>query len=130
MVKLTFLAHLPSFDIVALRTIISELALVRVGVTGSTSRRLAEERFRWVFVLDEGLQVGQHVRGRVTLLTRNAGVLAFEFVAGQAVIKLFFRRLPVNQAEIFTIVFEVAADTILAIRIAHLHLRVITVFVI
>src|SRR5580704_12621990 len=39
------------------------------------------------------------------------------------------RRLPVNQVEALAVMFQVAAYTIPAIRIPHLHAEVITVFV-
>ncbi len=40
-------------------------------------------------------------------------------------VELLLRWFPVNQAEIFAVVLEMAADTVLTIRIRHLYLRVI-----
>jgi hypothetical protein len=42
-------------------------------------------------------------------------------------IKLFLRRLPVDQVEVFSVVFEVAADAIFPVRIPHLKLGMISV---
>jgi hypothetical protein len=52
-------------------------------------------------------------------------MLAFQFIARQPVFELLLRRLPVNQAKVFAIVFQMAADAIFAIRIRHLKQRMV-----
>jgi hypothetical protein len=84
------LGSLPAFHVVALGALVAELSFVCIGVTGRAIRRLAEERFGGILVLDEGLDLRKHVRGGVTFLARNGGVLAFQGVAREAVIELLF----------------------------------------
>jgi len=69
------------------------------------------------------------VRWRVALVAGNASVLSFKFEASEPVVELLLRWLPANQIEVFSIVLQMAAHTLLAIGIAHLHLRVVTVLV-
>ena len=47
-------------------------------------------------------------------------MLTFELVAGELMIEFFGRRIPMNQVKVFAVMFEVAADAILAIGIGHL----------
>lgn len=67
------------------------------------------------------------MRGSVAFFARNARVLAFQIVARQAMVELFLGRLPMNEAEICSVVFEMATDAILAIGISHLQLGMIPV---
>ena len=69
------------------------------------------------------------MRRRVTLLACQAGVLSFQLVASEPVVELLLRGLPANQIKTLAVVLEVAAHTVPAIGVVHLHLRVITVFV-
>ena len=46
-------------------------------------------------------------------------MLAFQFVARQQVVELLLRWLPVNQAEVFTVVLQVTPHTVFPIWISH-----------
>ena len=111
----------PVFDVVAFRAIVAELTLVRIGMAGRARGRLAEEGIRGIGVFDQRFARGKHVRRGVALLTGYGRVLAFEGVTGEAMVEVLLRRLPVNQAEIFAVVLQVATHTIFAIGILHLQ---------
>ena len=68
------------------------------------------------------------MRGRVAFFTGDIGVLALQRIAGLAVIKLCRRRFPMDDVEIFAVVFQVAAHAVLAGGILHVQLKVVTVF--
>lgn len=59
----------PVFDVVTFSAFVAELALVRVGMAGPASARLAEEGFRRIVVSDQCFVCGKHVRRSVALLT-------------------------------------------------------------
>ena len=63
----------------------------------------------------------------MALLAGNAGVLAFQFVARQPVIELLLGGLPMDQAEVFSVMIQMATNTISSIGVGHLELEVITV---
>jgi len=63
--------------------------------------------------------IGDHVAGHVALIASNVSMLAFQLVASQQVIELLLRRLPVDQAEVFSVVLQMAADAIPAVRMLH-----------
>ena len=65
----------------------------------------------------------------MAFLAGNTRVLAFKWVSGQLVIELLDRYFPVNQWKVSSVVFQVATHAILAIRILHLQLRVISAIV-
>lgn len=67
------------------------------------------------------------MRGGVAFFASERGVFALEFVARLAVVELFFRRFPVNEREVFAVVFQVTAHAVLAVRILHLYLVMVTV---
>jgi len=117
----------PAFKIVAFGAFVPELAFVRILVARLAILRHAEVRLGEVFFLDEGLRCRCHVIRGVALFAWNRGMLAFELITGETVVELLFRRLPVDDVEIFAVVFEVAANTILAVRIFHLNLGMIAV---
>ena len=77
----------PVFRVVALGTFIAQLALMRIGVTGLAKRGKPEIRFGQILILDQGAIRGRHVRRRVAILAGQGGVLAFQGVAGEAMIK-------------------------------------------
>ena len=64
----------------------------------------------------------------MTFLASNARMLSLQLVARQPVIKLFLRRLPMDQVEVLTVVFKMATDAVFTIGIPHLKLGVIAVF--
>ena len=120
------LRGLPIVDVVAALAVLSELAFVRIGVAGEAILREAEERFAGIFVFDQGAVAGLHILRDMTLRTRDVCVFAVEGVAGQLVVELLLRWLPVDQGEIDTVVFEMAAHTIFAVGIFHGEARVIS----
>lgn len=63
----------------------------------------------------------------MTLLAGQPRVLPFQVVTRQPVVKLFLRRLPMQEIEIFAVVLEMATHAILAIGVRHLNLGVIAV---
>lgn len=86
-----FLAnHFPGFDGVALGAFVAELTLVGVLVAGRACGGLAEEGLRRILVLDQLPEVRKHVAGSVAFLACEIGMLAFELVACQAMIKFLF----------------------------------------
>ena len=116
----------PIVDVVTALAVLSELALVRISVAGEAILREAKERFAGIFVFDQGAVAGLHLLWCVTLRTRDVCVFAIEGVAGQLVIELLLRWLPVDEREIETVVFEMAAHAIFAVGIFHGESRVIS----
>jgi len=117
----------PIREVVALQAIIPQLPLVYVFVTRHTILRQSEKRLGKIFHLDEGALIGNHVAGHVALLAGNVGMLAFQLVARLQVIELLLRWLPVDQAEVFSVVLQMAADAIPAVRILHSQAGVVAV---
>jgi len=68
------------------------------------------------------------VRGRVAPFAGQARVFPLEFVARLRVLEFFLRWLPVDQVEALSVVFQVAAHAIPAVRVSHLQTRVIALF--
>jgi hypothetical protein len=56
-------------------------------------------------------------------------MFAFESIAGGTMVEVLFRWLPVNEVEVLSVVFQVAAHAIFALRILHLKAEVKAVFV-
>jgi hypothetical protein len=111
--------------IVTLQAIVSELAFVHIFVARHAILRQPEERLRKIFQFDERAVIANHESRRVALFAGDASVLSFQLVAGQAMIKLFLRRLPVDQAKVHAVVIQMAANAVLAIGVGHLKLIVI-----
>jgi len=122
------LGGFPILNVVALHALSAELPFVRIVVARGAIGRKAEVGFGEVVILDEGFFCGDHVRGGVAFFTGDVGVLALQRIAGEAVIEFCRWRFPVDDIEIFSVVFEVAANAILAGRIVHLELEVVAVF--
>lgn len=61
----------------------------------------------------------------MALLAGNSGVLSFQWIARQAMVELLGRALPMDQRKIHSIVLQMAAHAVLAVRILHLQLRVV-----
>src|SRR6267378_4495587 len=119
--------RLPVHVIMTLQTIIPELTFVHIFVARYAILRQSEKGLRKIFHFDERAFVGNHVGGQVTFLASNARMLSFQLVARQPVIKLFLRRLPMDQVEVLAVVFQVATDAVFTIGIPHLKLSVIAV---
>ena len=81
---------LPIADVVAALAVVSELALVWIGMAREAFLREAEERFAEIFVLDQAALVALNVFRRVALGARDIRVFAFQGVARQLVIELVF----------------------------------------
>ena len=118
------LGCLPIHKIVAALAVVAELALVNVGVARDAILRESEERTGGILHLDKRANLGSHVRRHVAFLASKPGVFSHQVVARQAMIELLFRRFPVDQREILSVVFQMAAHAIFAIRILHLQARV------
>ncbi len=116
----------PIADVVAALAVVSELALVWIGVAREAFLREADERFAEIFVFDQAAVVALNVFRRVALGACDIRVFAFQGVAGQLVIDLFLRWLPVNQRKIKPVMFKVAAHAIFAAGIFHPEPRVIS----
>lgn len=121
------LCGFPIREVVALQAVVAELAFVHIFVARYTILRQPEKGLRKIFHFDECALIRNHVGGHVTFLAGNTRMLCLQVVARQPVIKLFLRRLPVNQIEVLAVVFQVAADAVFAVGISHLKLRVIAV---
>ena len=113
--------------IVTLQAIVSELAFVHIFVARDAILRQPEERLGKILHLDKRTVIANHESRCVALFARNASMLSFQLVAGQAMIKLFLRRLPVDQPKVLAVMIQMAANAILAIGVGHLKLIVIAV---
>jgi len=113
------LGRLPIVDVVAVLALISQLAFMRVCVAGKAILRQTKKSLRQVFVLNQWAQRRHDISGIVALLTCQPDMLAFERVARLLVVELLLRWIPVQQREICAVMFEVAADAILSVRIRH-----------
>src|SRR5258705_648911 len=108
------LRGLPIVYVMAALAVLSELALVRVNVARETILRKPEKRLADIFIFDQCAVLTTHVFQRVALSACDACVFAFQSVSGQLVVKLFLRRLPVNQGKIDAIAFQMAAHAAFA----------------
>jgi hypothetical protein len=118
----------PIRKIVTLQAVVPELAFVHIFVARHAILRQPEEGLRNIFHFDERTVIANHEGRRVALFTSNASMLSLQLVTGQAMIKLFLRRLPVNQTKVLAVMIQMAANAILAIGVGHLKLIVIAVF--
>ena len=64
------------------------------------------------------------MRGHVAFFAGDRGVLIDERITGQPVVELFERRLPMNEAEVLTLMFQVPANAMLAVGVPHPELGV------
>ncbi len=119
------LCGFPVRKIMTSQTIVSELAFVHILVARYAILRQPEKRLRKILHLEERAFLGNHVSRHVAFLAREASMLSFQVVASQAMIKLFLQRLPVDQIEVFAVMLQMAADTVLAIGVFHMDLVMI-----
>lgn len=115
LVVIDFRRRFPVHEIVALDAILAELPLVRIIVTGHAIRRQPEVRLPQILHLDRGLHGSLNVRGRVTLIALDHGVLSLQTVACLAMIECLQRRLPVNEREILAVVLGMAFRAVLLV---------------
>lgn len=116
----------PIYEIVAALAVVPQLALVGVLVASNAFLGQSKERPGRILHFDQRALRGNHIGRNMALLASQAGMFAFQAIARKAVVKLCLRRLPMNEMEIFAIVFQMAAHAFLAVRISHLNLGVIT----
>ena len=121
------LCRFPIREVVTLQAIVSQLTLVHILVARHAVLCQSEKGLGKILHLYERALLGNHVARRVALFTSNAGMLAFQYVACELMVELLLRWLPVNQAEVFSIVIQVAPHAVLAIGIGHSQARVIAV---
>jgi hypothetical protein len=100
---------------------------VHVLVAGDAILRQSEERLREIFHLDKRALIANHVPGHMAFLAGNVGMFAFQLVARLQVIELILRRFPVDQVEVFSVVLQMAAYAISAVRILHSQPGVVAV---
>lgn len=122
MVELLYV--LPVGEIVAALAVPAKLAFVGICVARDTFLRKAQKGVGEILALNQRSIRGNHVRGGVTFLALDTSMLIHERIAGQPMIELLERWLPMNQSEIHSVVFEVAPNAIAAIGIFHSNLRV------
>jgi hypothetical protein len=94
-------------------------------VAGGAIGGKAEKRFGEILNFYEGATGRKHVIRCVAFIASQIGMFALEVETGETVVEILRRGIPVNQPEIFPVMFEMAANTVSAVGIAHLKLRVI-----
>lgn len=117
---------LPPGRVVAGLAILAELALVKVFVARNARLRKPEKTPIQVLLLDQFLPVRLDARCLVAILALDGGMLAIQRIAGLLVVKFLLRGLPADQLELFSVVFGVAARTIVIGIIPLHHGRVIS----
>ena len=108
-------SHCDGFPVVvvmALQAIGAQPSLVLILMAGRTSRRNAEERLTQILDLDFRAFGRRDMLRRMAAIARQPCMLAFERVSGLFVVKSL--DIPLDQREIFSIVFRVAARALLA----------------
>ena len=103
---------LPVCAIVTLRAVRRPPSVVLVLVTANAVRGNAQETPVEIANLDQRPHCRGDVLRRMTAVARDPCVLAFQRVSGLPVIEGL--RIPLDQGEVFSIVFGVAADALLA----------------
>lgn len=113
------LGRFPIREVMTLQATVSELTFVHIFMARYATLRQPKEGLRKIFHFDECAILGIHVSRNVAFLARNARVLSFQVIARQTMIKLFLRRLPVDETEIHAVVIEMASHAVLAVRVTH-----------
>ena len=108
MIELTDADRLPVAGVVTLQAIGPEPALVLVLMTGGATRRDSKKCPCQILDLDVRAFVLGYMFWRVTLVTAQPDVLAFESPAGLPVIETF--KVPFCQREVFAVVLGVAGN--------------------
>ena len=121
------LGLLPIVYVVAALAIVSKLALVRIRMAREAILRQPEKRLRQILVLNQRALRGQYIFRRVAQFSGKSAMLAFERIAGQLVVELIFRRIPMDEREICTVVLQMTPHAIFSIRVAHFQASVIAV---
>ncbi len=103
---------LPIFEVVTLLAGLPQSPVVWILVAGDASGRNTEIRPAQVFDSDAGTFLRTDFGRSVAAVAGKASVLALQQVAGLLVVKCF--DVPLDQGEIFAVVFGVAAGALLA----------------
>ena len=103
----------PVNEVVALQTILSELAVMYILVAGHARLRQPEKGPAQVLHLDQGTFRGLDMSRRVTLAALNSRMLSLQLVARLAVIERLEGGLPVDQRKVLAVVLRVAFRAVL-----------------
>ena len=114
----------PVGGVVAGLAILAQSALVKVFMAGHAGTGEPKKALVGIFLTNQRPHLRLHEFCRVALLALDRRVLAFQSIAGLAMIELLLRRLPVDEAEVFTVVFGMAARAILVWIVSLDHSRV------
>jgi hypothetical protein len=117
----------PVAYVVTTLTIRPQLAFMKIFVAGGAVRGEPNIGSRNIFLRDEAFDRLGYMGRRVTFLASHRRVLAFERVSRLTVIKLSECRLPMYEREIHTVMFQMAANTVLTIGILDSQQRVVAV---
>jgi hypothetical protein len=102
----------PVNEVVAGEAVLSKPSLVLIFVASDASGRNSEIRVGWILDLDGGAFLGRDARRIVALVASQAGMLAFQYIAGVLVIEGV--DVPLDQRKIHAIMIGVAAGALLA----------------
>jgi hypothetical protein len=98
----------PVHEIVTLQAVLPQLAVVNVFVATDAILRLSEERAAQIFHFDKRARIRLNTRRHVALAAVNPSMFSLKDIARLRVIEAFEGRYPVDQGEIFAVVFGVA----------------------
>ena len=111
-IELAYVDLLPIDEVVARKTILAKASLVLILMAGGAGGGKAEIGSAEIFDFDRTAFLRRNVRGIMALGALQPCMLALENVPGIFVIKGF--DIPLNQGEIFTVVFGMASGALLA----------------
>ena len=110
--------ELPDIDLLPVDEVVAGLArgteppFMKVFVAGNAGRGEAKIGAVQVLILDCCTFLRRDMRGAVTLVTRQSGVLAFKYISGFVVVERL--GVPLNQRKVFAVVLGVALCALLA----------------
>lgn len=110
-IELSDVDGFPVLEVMALLAVRAEASFVLIFMTGDTSRRQAKIRAVQILDLNRLALKRRSVRWIVTFVAVEYGVLTLEHISGFLVIEGPY--IPLDQRKIFSIVFGVAARTLL-----------------
>ena len=111
----------PVVEIVALEAVLAELSFVRILVARPALLRQPEERPVQILHLNERPRGALDVSGGVALVTSDGRVLPLQRVARLAVVEFLERRIPVDQREVFAVMFGVALRAVVLVGIVRVQ---------
>jgi hypothetical protein len=122
------LGSFPISGVMAARAILAQLSLVIVHMARHACLRQSQVGLAEIFVLNQSTLGRCNVRWSVALLAVYLSVFAIQRIAGEFVVELFDRNIPMNQMKISSVVLEMAVHAVFALRILHLQSGMITMF--